>query len=36
MVELAATAELELPAGYALDRERRYGSAKFLFLRASA
>jgi 16S rRNA (guanine966-N2)-methyltransferase len=36
MVELAVTDELELPAGYALDRERRYGSAKFLFLRASA
>lgn len=35
VVELAATEDLEVPAGYALERERRYGSAKFLFLRPS-
>jgi hypothetical protein len=33
VVELAATDELQFPEGYALERERRYGSAKFLFLR---
>ena len=33
VVELAATDDLELPDGYTLERERRYGSAKFLFLR---
>ena len=36
MLELATTEDLELPHGYALERERRYGSAKFLFLRPSA
>jgi 16S rRNA (guanine966-N2)-methyltransferase len=36
MLELAATEDLELPHGYTLERERRYGSAKFLFLRQSA
>ena len=35
IVELAAKDEPVLPAGYALDRERRYGSARFLFLRAA-
>ncbi|HZA66609.1 MAG TPA: 16S rRNA (guanine(966)-N(2))-methyltransferase RsmD [Geminicoccaceae bacterium] len=35
IVELAAKDELALPAGYTLDRERRYGSARFLFLRAA-
>jgi 16S rRNA (guanine966-N2)-methyltransferase len=35
VVELAATDELELPEGYTLERERRYGSAKFLFLRSA-
>ena len=34
-VELAATDDLALPGGYTLERERRYGSAKFLFLRRS-
>jgi 16S rRNA (guanine966-N2)-methyltransferase len=33
VVELAAPDDLELPDGYMLERERRYGSAKFLFLR---
>ena len=36
MLELATTEDLELPHGYTLERERRYGSAKFLFLRPSA
>ena len=35
-LELAATEDLRLPHGYAFERERRYGSAKFLFLRPSA
>jgi 16S rRNA (guanine966-N2)-methyltransferase len=35
-LELAATEDLRLPHGYTLERERRYGSAKFLFLRPSA
>jgi 16S rRNA (guanine966-N2)-methyltransferase len=35
VVELAATDDLELPDGCVLERERRYGSAKFLFLRPS-
>jgi 16S rRNA (guanine966-N2)-methyltransferase len=35
VVELAATDDLDLPDGYTLERERRYGSAKFLFLRPS-
>jgi 16S rRNA (guanine966-N2)-methyltransferase len=35
VVELATTDDLELPGGYTLERERRYGSAKFLFLRPS-
>jgi 16S rRNA (guanine966-N2)-methyltransferase len=33
IVELAAKDDLDLPDGYTLERERRYGSAKFLFLR---
>jgi 16S rRNA (guanine966-N2)-methyltransferase len=33
VVELAANDDLELPPGYALERERRYGRTKFLFLR---
>jgi 16S rRNA (guanine966-N2)-methyltransferase len=33
IVELGATEDLDLPAGYTLERARRYGSAKFLFLR---
>lgn len=36
IVELGATEDLDLPAGYTLERERRYGSAKFLFLHPSA
>jgi 16S rRNA (guanine966-N2)-methyltransferase len=35
IVELAASADLDLPAGYALERERRYGNTKFLFLHRS-
>jgi 16S rRNA (guanine966-N2)-methyltransferase len=35
IVELAATEDLDPPAGYTLERERRYGNAKFLFLRHS-
>ena len=35
VVELAATDDLELPDGYTSERERRYGRAKFLFLRRS-
>jgi 16S rRNA (guanine966-N2)-methyltransferase len=35
VVELAATDGLELPDGYTLERERRYGNAQFLFLRPS-
>ncbi len=33
IVELAASEELSLPAGYALEQERRYGAARFVFLR---
>jgi 16S rRNA (guanine966-N2)-methyltransferase len=33
IVELAARDDLGLPPAYALERERRYGGAKFLFLR---
>jgi 16S rRNA (guanine966-N2)-methyltransferase len=33
VVELAAADDLQLADGYMLERERRYGSAKFLFLR---
>jgi 16S rRNA (guanine966-N2)-methyltransferase len=33
VVELAAKDDLALPGGYALERERRYGRTKFLFLR---
>jgi 16S rRNA (guanine966-N2)-methyltransferase len=33
ILELAATDDLELPPGYTLERERRYGRVKFLFLR---
>src|SRR5690606_20303069 len=35
IVELAAREELEPPPGYVLERERRYGDAKFVFLRPS-
>ena len=34
-LELSATEDLEPPHGYALERERRYGITKFLFLRPS-
>jgi 16S rRNA (guanine966-N2)-methyltransferase len=33
IVELAANDDLEPPPAYALERERRYGRTKFLFLR---
>jgi len=33
IIELAAKDQLELPPAYALERERRYGRARFLFLR---
>lgn len=33
IVELAAKAELDLPERYTLERARRYGNARFLFLR---
>ncbi len=33
IVELAAKEELSLPEGYALEQERRYGAARFVFLR---
>jgi 16S rRNA (guanine966-N2)-methyltransferase len=33
IVELAAKDDLELPPGYTLERERRYGRTRFLFLR---
>ncbi len=33
VVELAAKESLTLPAGYVLERERRYGAARFEFLR---
>ena len=36
IIELGATEDLDLPAGYTFERERRYGSAKFLFLRPAA
>jgi 16S rRNA (guanine966-N2)-methyltransferase len=36
IVELGATEDLDLPAGYTLERERRYGRAKFIFLRHSS
>jgi 16S rRNA (guanine966-N2)-methyltransferase len=36
IVELGATEDLDLPAAYTLERERCYGSAKFLFLRPSS
>jgi 16S rRNA (guanine966-N2)-methyltransferase len=35
IVELGTTDDLDPPAGYTLERARRYGSAKFLFLRHS-
>ena len=35
IVELGATEDLDRPGGYALERNRRYGSAKFLFMRPS-
>jgi 16S rRNA (guanine966-N2)-methyltransferase len=36
IVELAARDDLGLPPAYILERERRYGGAKFLFLRPRA
>jgi len=36
VVELAADELLELPEGYELEQERRYGTAKFLFLHRRA
>ncbi len=36
VVELAAREPLELPPGYALEQERRYGAARFAFLRPAA
>jgi 16S rRNA (guanine966-N2)-methyltransferase len=33
IVELAARDALEVPEGYALEQERRYGAARFVFLR---
>jgi 16S rRNA (guanine966-N2)-methyltransferase len=36
IVELGAPEDLDLPAGYTPERERRYGGAKFLFLRPSS
>jgi 16S rRNA (guanine966-N2)-methyltransferase len=35
VVELAAKDSLELPDGYALEQERRYGAARFVFLRGA-
>ena len=35
IVELGATEDLDLSTGYTLERERRYGSARFFFLRHS-
>jgi 16S rRNA (guanine966-N2)-methyltransferase len=36
VVELAAKDALELSDGYSLEQERRYGAARFVFLRAAA
>lgn len=36
VVETAAREELELPPGLALEQERRYGAARFTFLRPAA
>ncbi len=36
IVELAARENLTIPAGYALQQGRRYGAAKFAFLRAAS
>jgi len=35
VVELAAKEDLSLPEGYALEQERRYGAARFAFLRSA-
>jgi 16S rRNA (guanine966-N2)-methyltransferase len=35
IVELSAKEDLTVPDGYALEQERRYGAAKFVFLRAA-
>jgi len=35
VVELAAKDSLEVPDGYALEQERRYGAARFMFLRTA-
>jgi hypothetical protein len=34
VVELAAKEPFELPDGFAAEQERRYGAARFVFLRA--
>ena len=36
VVETDAREALDLPPGYALEQERRYGAARFAFLRAAA
>jgi len=36
VVELATSEDLRLPDGYLLEQERRYGAAKFLFLRPTS
>jgi 16S rRNA (guanine966-N2)-methyltransferase len=36
VLELAVKEELDLPDCYALEQERRYGAARFLFLRGTA
>jgi 16S rRNA (guanine966-N2)-methyltransferase len=35
VVELAAKDGLDLPAGFEIEQERRYGAARFVFLRSS-
>lgn len=35
VIELAASEDLALPEGYQLERERRYGTARFVFARAA-
>jgi len=34
VVELAATERLDLPAGFEMERDRRYGAARLVFLRS--
>jgi 16S rRNA (guanine966-N2)-methyltransferase len=36
VVELGAKETLDLPDGFAIEQERRYGAAKFMFLRVQA